>query len=97
MSQTIVVNVHVHGEAIAEARTEGRYVPVHRPHAWGNPFVIGRDGTRDEVIAKYEARLRSRPDLMAKLPQLKGKVLGCFCAPLRRCHGDVLARLADET
>src|SRR4051794_17127713 len=22
---------------------------------WGNPFVIGRDGTRDEVIAKYEA------------------------------------------
>jgi hypothetical protein len=22
---------------------------------WGNPFAIGRDGTRDEVIAKYRA------------------------------------------
>jgi len=61
---------------------------------WGNPFKIGRDGTRAEVIAKYEAHLRSRPDLMAALPELRGKVLGCWCAP-DPCHGDVLARLAN--
>jgi len=28
---------------------------VGRPSKWGNPFVIGRDGSRDEVIAKYRA------------------------------------------
>jgi hypothetical protein len=61
---------------------------------WGNPFKVGRDGTPAEVIAKYEAHLRSRPDLMAALPELRGKVLGCWCAP-GTCHGDVLARLAN--
>jgi uncharacterized protein DUF4326 len=61
---------------------------------WANPFKIGKDGTRSEVIAKYEVHLRSRPDLMAALPELRGKVLGCWCAP-DPCHGDVLARLAN--
>ncbi len=28
-------------------------VYVGRSSRWGNPFVLGRDGTRDEVIAKY--------------------------------------------
>ena len=63
---------------------------------WANPFKIGKDGTQNEVIAKYEAWLKTQPGLMAALPELKGKVLGCWCAP-KPCHGDVLARLADET
>lgn len=62
---------------------------------WANPFVIGKDGTRDEVIAKYEEWIRGKPELMAALPELKGKVLGCWCRPVNRCHGDVLARLID--
>jgi hypothetical protein len=62
---------------------------------WANPFKAGEHGTLDEVIALYEARVRSRPDLMAALPELRGKVLGCWCKP-KPCHGDVLARLADE-
>jgi hypothetical protein len=61
---------------------------------WGNPFVIGRDGDRATVIAKYERWLHTQPQLLARLPELKGKRLGCFCHP-RPCHGDVLARLAD--
>jgi hypothetical protein len=32
---------------------------------------------------------------MAALPELKGRVLGCWCAPLA-CHGDVLAQLAND-
>ncbi|MBX6723654.1 MAG: DUF4326 domain-containing protein, partial [Dactylosporangium sp.] len=44
---------------------------------------------------RYEAWLRTRPDLMARLPELRGRVLACWCAP-KPCHGDVLARLADE-
>jgi hypothetical protein len=32
---------------------------------------------------------------MAALPELKGKVLGCWCAP-SACHGDVLMRLVNK-
>ena len=56
--------------------------------------MIGRDGTRDDVIARYEAWLLEQPELAAALPELAGKTLGCWCAP-RACHGDVLARLAN--
>lgn len=67
---------------------------IGRGSIWGNPFVIGRDGTRKEVISKYRDYLLSRPDLLALIPTLQGKVLGCFCKP-SACHGDVLAALAD--
>lgn len=70
-------------------------VYIGRPSDWGNPFRIHVDGTREEVIAKYEAWLKEQPELLARLPLLKGKVLGCWCKPAA-CHGDVLARLADE-
>lgn len=62
---------------------------------WANPFRIGHDGDRDEVCAKYEAYIRSRPDLLADLPEIDGKILGCWCAP-EACHGDVLVRLCAE-
>lgn len=71
-------------------------VYIGRPSKWGNPFVIGRHGDRAAVIAKYEAWIRSQPRLMAALPELRGKVLGCWCTP-QPCHGDVLVRLADGT
>lgn len=69
-------------------------VYIGRPSKWGNPFVIGRDGDRGEVIRKYEEHLRSRPDLLGAVEELRGKALGCWCAP-ERCHGNVLAELAD--
>ena len=70
-------------------------VYVGRPSIWGNPFVIGKDGTRDEVIAKYESWLMQQPALLAKLDRLAGKRLICWCAPAR-CHADVLLRLANN-
>lgn len=69
-------------------------VYIGRPSKWGNPFAIGRDGTREEVIDKYRTWLLGQPELLAALPELKGKVLGCWCAP-QACHGDVLAKLAS--
>jgi hypothetical protein len=75
-------------------------VYIGRPSIWGNPFEIGKDGTRDEVIAKYEAWIRTQPHLLAQLPSLVNqctklvKVLGCWCAP-QSCHGEVLVRLAE--
>lgn len=68
---------------------------IGRPSKWGNPFVIGPDGTRADVIARYEEWIKTQPDLMAALPELQGKTLACWCAP-QACHGDVLARLVDE-
>lgn len=59
---------------------------------WGNPFVIGKDGTRDEVIEKYRQWIVTQPQLIKDLPELKGKILGCWCAPLK-CHGEVLLEL----
>jgi len=70
-------------------------VYIGRPSKWGNPFVIGRDGNRDEVIEKYRSWVKANPGLMAEVKSLKGKVLGCWCAP-EPCHGDVLKELADD-
>src|SRR6202022_3195042 len=50
-------------------------VYVGRPSKWGNPFVIGRDGSRDQVIAKYGAWIVQQPSLMAALGELRGKHL----------------------
>ena len=69
-------------------------VYIGRPSKWGNPFVIGKHGTRDEVIQKYREWLMSQPELLAEVKTLKGKVLGCYCAPAA-CHGDFLSELAN--
>jgi len=61
---------------------------------WGNPFKEGRDGTRAEVVEKYERWLLTQPQMLRRLPELRGKRLGCWCAP-KTCHADVLARLAN--
>jgi hypothetical protein len=63
-------------------------VYVGRPTKWGNPFVIGLDGDRDEVIQKFERQL---PHSLAgaDIEELAGKDLVCWCAP-KPCHADVL-------
>ena len=70
-------------------------VYIGRPSIWGNPFVIGKDGTREEVIELYREYVLGNKFLMARIGDLKGKVLGCWCAPLS-CHGDVLVELANR-
>lgn len=65
---------------------------IGRPSKWGNPFEIGKDGTRSEVIAKYEDYVLNNKELMDSLHELEGKILGCWCHP-KPCHGDVLVKL----
>jgi hypothetical protein len=48
----------------------------------------------DAAIAAYADWIQTQPQLLAALPELKGKTLGCWCKP-QACHGDILARLAD--
>ena len=52
--------------------------------------------SREDAVRLYEEWIRSQPELMeAAKKELKGKVLGCWCAPLA-CHGDVLIKIANE-
>lgn len=73
----------------------GRCPHGGEPGRWGNPFRIGRDGSREEVIARYAEWLREEVDAermsLAELAALDGRTLGCWCAP-EPCHGDVLVR-----
>jgi uracil-DNA glycosylase family 4 len=70
-------------------------VYVGRPSVWGNPYKVGRNGTREEVLQKYEEFLKARPAFVERARrELKGKKLGCWCKP-KACHADILARYVD--
>lgn len=63
---------------------------------WANPFTVKSCGSNAEACRRYEAYIRyERPDLMARLSELQGKVLGCWCDPAP-CHGHVLLKLLHE-
>ena len=80
---------------VVNLRKEKYDVYIGRGSKWGNQFVVGRDGSREEVIAKYKEWILKNDELLSSLGELKGKVLGCYCKPLR-CHGDVLVELIEE-
>jgi len=70
-------------------------VYIGRPSKWGNPFSIGKDGTRKEVIEKYTEWLLNNDELLEDIMELDGKVLGCWCSP-KACHGDVIIEVIEE-
>lgn len=75
---------------------QGKFdIYIGRGSRWGNPFKIGKDGTREEVIKKYRDWISKQPGLLSSLGELRGKVLGCWCKP-KACHGDVLIELLEE-
>ncbi|CAF0871380.1 unnamed protein product [Rotaria sp. Silwood1] len=70
-------------------------VYIGRPSDWGNPFVIGKDGDRADVIEKYRSWIMRQPDLLARAKkELRGQRIACWCKP-EACHGDILAEIAD--
>ena len=72
-------------------------IRIHRPYRFGNPFKIGKDGTRKEVIEKFRAWFQKQPPHMRDVGNLKGQILGCMCrpGPKKPCHGEVLLELAE--
>jgi len=81
-------------------------VYIGRPSKWGNPFTHLRDGktlakfvvgSRDEAVEAYREWITNGEGkhLMKDLPELKNKVLGCWCHP-QSCHGDVLSELVTK-
>ena len=73
-------------------------VYIGRGSKWGNPYRIGKDGDRSDVISKYRALLyreiRDARITIDELLALKGETLGCFCKP-KPCHGDVIVETID--
>jgi len=90
MSETKIINIRFHDKGNKDS-----YQYIGRPSKWGNPYSIGKDGDRAEVIEKYRKYILNSPELLKALPELKGKRLGCWCFPLP-CHGDVLVELVEE-
>lgn len=80
---------------VVHCKREHYDVYIGRPSKWGNPFGFGSASelkTREEAISAYEDWIKTQPQLLDSLGELKDKVLGCWCSP-RPCHGDVLIRL----
>ncbi len=84
----------------------GKVVYIGRGSAFGNRFVIGKDGDREQVIESF------REWAVKELARGKGKfwrgmrglkkdaekgrlILECFCKP-RKCHGDVIKELIEN-
>ena len=61
---------------------------------WHNPFKVGDDGTREQVIRAYREWIKHQPELLTSIEELRGKTLVCWCCP-EACHGDVLLELLE--
>lgn len=78
----------------------GRAVPrkALADSPFGNPFIIGRDGNRSEVIRKFESYFHTcltvDKEFRAAVFALRGKRLACWCKPAD-CHGDIIAAYLD--
>ena len=81
---------------VVHCKHEPYDVYIGRPSEWGNPFIIGKDGSREEVIEKYRDYIMSYQDIILRVGlELKDKTLGCWCHP-KACHGDILAEIANS-
>ena len=88
-----IVNLRHEPDAVANGA-----VRVDRRTRFGNPFIIGRDGAREQVVARYRVdlwrRIRAGEVELGDLAALDGRHLACCCWPRRPCHAEVLARAA---
>jgi hypothetical protein len=81
---------------VVHCRRDAFDVYVGRPSIWGNPIRLSGERPRVQVVDQYRRWLAGQPALIARARrELRGKVLGCWCAP-RPCHADVLAAVAND-
>jgi hypothetical protein len=78
-------------------------VYIGRGSKWGNPFVMKdwSDEERNRVCDEYEKWFYTQQHLVDSLPELKDKILGCWCKNLggggKSCHGDILVKWVKKT
>ena len=66
---------------------------IGRPSIYGNPFIIGKDGTRSQVIEKFEEYFTKLSNIKELLNDIEGKRIACWCKINDNCHGDVIVKL----
>jgi len=77
---------------------------IARPTEWSNPFSSKpysqakfKVDNKAQSLYQYSVWVLSQPELLEKIrKELKDKVLGCWCAPKKRCHGELLAAIAND-
>jgi hypothetical protein len=70
---------------------------VDRTTIFGNPFIEGQDGNRQQVLDKYEQWIWAPEQKFLRkrmMRELRGKNLVCHCAPLD-CHADIILKIAN--
>lgn len=90
MGKTTLINIH-------HDRWR-KHIYIGRGSAFGNPYVIGKDEDREEVIEKYKKWFYKRINnerFLKQVLELKGEVLGCYCHPLP-CHGDIIIEFLNN-
>jgi hypothetical protein len=86
-------------------------VKVDRSTPWGNPFIVGLDGTAEQCVYLHRMLLagsvavgtripladllRHRQYVVDHLADLPGKDLACWCRKGQPCHADTLLELAN--
>lgn len=94
----VVADMHAgaDGALVQWAKATDRFVRIDRKTEWGNPFEMPEDGERAEVVGKYSKfYLPYKDGLLARIPTLRGKVLGCWCHPAE-CHGHIIAEIVNR-
>ena len=86
-------------------------VKVDRSTKWGNPFIVGKHGTRARCVDLYRklaacylclsagngpAQSRARKAMESARHTLRGKNLACWCPLDKPCHADVLLDIANR-
>jgi len=100
-----MLNIRVVNKYKEDKNITGIYIGRGSP--LGNPYVIGKDGTREEVIEYYRDYLKYQVDnnnkeiidVLNYIAKASGTEEGinliCFCKP-KACHGDVIVEMIKK-
>lgn len=72
------------------------------PHSkWHNPFPLNKNETRGTTLDRFEEYFENQPELISALPELEGKILGCWCYSSKTnsgspCHGHILIKMFEK-
>ena len=81
---------------VVNLRKEKHTVYIGRGSIFGNPYKIGIDGTREEVINLYRHYITQNLEAYKAICNLpKDSILGCYCKP-KDCHGDIIVELYNQ-
>jgi Domain of unknown function (DUF4326) len=89
----------IYSKRAGTRRTPRSAVDVTRPSPWGNPFVVGRDGTQRECVQLYNAWI-DRPEQATLRERMRRDLAGhdlvCACGEGEPCHAHIVMWVANS-